>query len=125
VVPGLAQKDVRDALVLFQHSERIKSFLIMASKMLDGLRGLEGAELSGAKRMFKHFLDALMTEVRIAQNTTGRQEFGDVNAMLSEVSNLAHSGLLDEAVRKVAEAISVVTTCGSEAYELLKREELI
>jgi len=121
----LTSEDVRKALVLFQHSERIKTFLIVASKMVDGLRGLEGAELSGARGMFKRFLDALMAEVRMAHNITKRAEFGDVNAVLSEVSNLTGSGLVDEAVRKIAEAISMVTTCGSEALEVLRRGGLI
>ncbi len=121
----MASGETRDALILFQHSERVKAFLIMASKMVDGLKGLEGEELSGAKRMLGLFLGALMAEVRIAQNTTGRQEFGDVNAILSEVSNLASSGLVDEAVRRIAEAITIVTTCGSEAYELLRKAGLM
>jgi len=111
--------------MLFQHSERVKTFLIVASKMVDGLRGLAGDELSGARGMFKRFLDALMAEVRMAHNATGREEFGDVNALLSEVSSLASSGLVDEAVRKIAEAISVVTTCGSEALDALRREGVI
>ena len=118
-------KSTKEALVLFQFSERVKSFLIVASRMLDGLRGLEGAELSGAREMFKRFLDAIMTEIRLAQNATGRQEFGDVNAALSEVSNLANSGLVDEAVRKVAEAISMATTAGGEALAFLREKGLV
>ena len=116
---------VKEAIALFQFAERIKSFLIVASKMVDGLKGLEGAELSGAKDMFKRFLDAVMAEARLAMNATGRQEFGDVNALLSEASTLARSGLVDEAVRRIAEAISTVATCGGEALGFLKEKGLI
>jgi len=124
-VEQLAEMGMREAITLFQFSERVKSFLIITSKMLDGLLGLEGDELKGARSMFERFLGAVMTEVRLAQNATRRQEFGDVNAMLSEVSSLARSGLIDEAVRKVAEAISLATTCGSQALAKLREEGLI
>ena len=116
---------VREAMMLFQFSERIKAFLIVASKMIDGLKGLEGAELSGAKRMFGRFLDAVMAEARLAMNATGRQEFDDVGSLLSETSNLARSGLVDEALRMIADAISRVATCGSEALSFLKERGLI
>ena len=75
--------------------------------------------------MFKRFLDAIMTEVRLAQNVTKRQEFGDVNALLSEVSNLVGSGLVDEAMRKLAEGISLVATCGSDALDFLREKGLV
>ncbi|HDJ26620.1 MAG TPA: hypothetical protein ENF34_04825 [Candidatus Bathyarchaeota archaeon] len=118
-------ESARDAIMLFQFSERVKSFLIVASRMVDGLKGLEGAELTGARGMFKHFLDAVMAEVRLAQNATRRPEFGDVNALLSEVSNLASSGLVEEAVRRLAEAISLTATCGSEALAFLQEKGLV
>ena len=124
-MPTVPIESAQDAIMLFQFSERVKSFLIVASRMVDGLKGLEGAELTGAKGMFKHFLDAVMAEVRLAQNATRRQEFGDVSALLSEVSNLASSGLVDEAVRRLAEAISLTATCGSEALAFLQEKGLV
>jgi len=124
-VPTVPVESAREAIMLFQFSERVKSFLIVASRMVDGLKGLEGAELTGARGMFKHFLDAVMAEVRLAQNATRRQEFGDVSALLSEVSNLASSGLVDEAVRRLAEAISLTATCGSEALAFLQEKGLV
>jgi len=124
-VPTVPIESARDAIMLFQFSERVKSFLIVASRMVDGLKGLEGAELTGARGMFKRFLDAVMAEVRLAQSATRRQEFGDVNALLSEVSNLAGSGLVDEAVRRLAEAISLTATCGSEALAFLQERGLV
>ncbi len=116
---------VKEAMTLFQFSERIKAFLIVASKMVDGLKGLEGAELSGARRMFGRFLDAVMAETRLAMNATGRQEFDDVNSLLSETSNLARLGLVDEAMRMIADAISRVATCGSEALSFLRERGLL
>ena len=118
-------ESAQEAIMLFQFSERVKSFLIVASRMVDGLKGLEGAELTGARGMFKRFIDAVMAEVRLAHNATRRQEFGDVNALLSEVSNLAGSGLVDEAVRRLAEAISLTATCGSEALAFLQEKGLV
>ena len=124
-MPTVPIESAQDAIMLFQFSERVKSFLIVASRMVDGLKGLEGAELTGARGMFKRFIDAVMAEVRLAHNATRRQEFGDVNALLSEVSNLAGSGLVDEAVRRLAEAISLTATCGSEALAFLQEKGLV
>ena len=58
----------RRPILIFQYFERIKSEPIIASELLAKKLTLKGDELAGAKKLMIRFLEALVGEIRIAQN---------------------------------------------------------
>jgi len=60
--------DIRDAITSFQYAERIKSGLIIASKLVDEVAAMDKEERKGARKLLIHFMNALLGEIRIAYN---------------------------------------------------------
>jgi len=62
---------IRNDIISYQFAERIKSALIIGSKMLTVVETLnEESELEGAKKAMFAFFDGLSTETGIALNAT-------------------------------------------------------
>lgn len=112
--------NVDKAIVGFQYVERVKSELIIATKMLDRLSELSGDELKGATKVYSLFLEALEGEILIAYNVLGMKEFETASAKIREVADKMHLGQYDEAMRLLSEAISQVASSGQWAMQTLK-----
>jgi hypothetical protein len=77
---------LRNAVVCFQYAERIKSELIIATKLLEQLETLKNSELEGAKKLMLSFLGALESEVKIAGSVSGQKSFEQVAAKVWEAT---------------------------------------
>ena len=111
---------LRDAIVCFQYAERIKSELIIATKLLEQLETLRDSELDGAKKLMLSFLDALEGEVKIAESVSGQKNFEQVAAKVWEATERTRVNEYEVAFRCISEAISATTTSGQSALKLLK-----
>lgn len=117
--------DVREAVICFQFSERIKSELIIAAKLLGEIGELKGDELSGGKKILLSFLEALLGEIHLANNILRQQNLREASVKVEEAMERARSDDYVKAVRSVSEAISRITTSGQHATEILKQKGLI
>ena len=117
--------DIRRAIICYQYSERIKSELIIAGKLLGELGGLEGGELSGAEKLMSSFLDALIGEIEIAHSVTKLRNFREASLKLSEAAGRISLHNYLKANRCLSEAISLVTGCGGKAFQLLKEKRFL
>lgn len=117
--------EVKKALTVFHYAEKIKSNLILAAKLLEALENMKQEEVAGAEKIFAAFLNVFISEVHIAANASGVKEFIDVGAKLDEAikQTLRHEHFA--AMKLVSEAISITTTIGSAAAEILKEKNLI
>lgn len=95
------------------------------SKLLESLGNMRQENLAGAEKMFVAYLNAFISEVNIAANASGVGEFMDVNAKLDEVVEQTLQHNIPAAIKLVSEAISIATTSGSSATEILKEKNLI
>lgn len=117
--------DVRDAIICFQFSERIKSELIVAGRLLGEIGELEGDELAGGKKMLLSFLEAVLGEINLANNILRQQSIREAGVKLEEAVERVRSDEYSEATRHVSEAISHVTTSGGHAMQMLKKKGLL
>jgi hypothetical protein len=81
---------------------------------------LKGDEQSGAKKLFKWYLDAVVGEINIAHNVIGRQDFLLASEKVTEAIEKAQQGLFEDAIRQVSGAISAVASSGQWAMQTLK-----
>lgn len=109
----------------FQYVERIKSELIIAAKLLEYIIELKGDEQSGANKLFRWYLDALLGELNIAHNVVGRQDFLQAGEKVTAAIEKAQAGLFEEAIRLVSEAISAVASSGQWSLQVLKDNRLL
>jgi len=117
--------DVGKAIVCFQYVERIKSELIIAAKLLEYIIELKGDEQSGANKLFRWYLDALLGELNIAHNVVGRQDFLQASDKVTAAIEKAQAGLFEEAIRLVSEAISAVASSGQWSLQILKDNDFL
>lgn len=109
----------KDVIIGYQQAERIKSGLIIASKLLSTLEGLKGSEKNGAEKLFKAYLASLRNEMRLAFNVTRSDEFLRAEDKIDDVMTGR------DADTAVSQAISLVTTaCANRMNELIAMDLL-
>ena len=117
--------DIKKAVTTFVYVERIKSELIIAARLLEETQNLKENENEGAKRLALSFLNALQGETQMAYNVSREKNFEQAAMKVWEASERVRSGEYFEAIRCVSEAISITTTSGQPALQLLKERELL
>jgi hypothetical protein len=113
--------DAREAVICFQFSERIKSEMIIASRLLGEIDELKGDELAGGKKMLLSFLEALLGEINLANNILKQQNITRAGVKVKDALERVRSDEYSEAIRRVSEAISHITTSGGRAMQILKQ----
>jgi len=113
------------AIICYQYSERIKSELIIASKLLGSLGELKGNELYGAEKIVSLFLDALLGEIEIAHGVTKLQNFREASLKIAEVIGRISLREYSKANKNLSEALSHITNCGGKAIQLLRQKEFL
>jgi len=112
-------------IVGYQFAERIKSALIIGSKMLLVLETLKKGEFEGAKKVMVAFLDALSTETGLALNATRMKEFELVEDKLEQVRRRIEEGDFEEAHATLGAAVSHTTTACERTMRALMEKGLI
>lgn len=117
--------DVRKAIICFQYVERIKSELIIATRLLGEIEELKGDELAGAEKLMSSLLEALLGEIRIAHNVLGLRNFEEAGMRVEEAAGNVRLHGYSEAVKSISRAISFITTSGQHAMQTLREKGLI
>lgn len=93
--------------------------------MLEVLETLGNNEITGAEKLMVAYFNALIREVNIAANASGEPNFRKVGEKLEEAVEQITQHNYNNARKLVSEAISLATTSGSQAAEVLKNKDLI
>jgi hypothetical protein len=117
--------DTRKAIICFQYVERIKSELIIATKLLQKLEELKDDELAGAEKLTLSFLDTLTSEADIAHGVLDVQNFEEARTKILEAKELVRLHDYLEATSRLSKAISSVTTSGQRAMQVLEDKKLL
>ena len=118
--------DTREAIFDFQYSEKMKSGLIIGINLLEQLLTLknEGEHL-GAKKVLIGYLEALLRELRIAQNVVGLDHYTNLERKLMEIIGRVQMSQFEEAQRSFSEGISLATTSCQTSMSLLLEKKLL
>jgi hypothetical protein len=116
---------MKNEIVSYQFAERIKSALIISSKMLLVLEGLREDEFEGAKKVTLAFFDALSTETALAVNATGLQDFRVAEEKIKLVKRMIEGGNLREAHATLGSTVTNATTACASAMKALTEKGLL
>lgn len=116
---------IRDDIIGYQYAERIKSELIIGSKMIMVVETLRESELEGAKKTLLVFLDALSAETKMALTLTGVLEFMLVEEKLKEIKIMIEEGYYQEVHANIGSAISYATTICARTMSSLMEDGLM
>lgn len=118
-------KDAKHALAAFTYGERLKSLVLVAQVLLDGLPGTPEKELEGAKRMVYLYLKAAANEAQVAFAVTREPSF----SRLAEELHFARGALAlkhdEDAADALNRALVKATTVSQRAAEILVGEGLL
>ncbi|MGB9694146.1 MAG: hypothetical protein ACPLYF_04820 [Fervidobacterium sp.] len=117
--------ETKKAIIVFHYAEKIKSNLIITANLLETLKDVKNEDIGGAEKLLVAYLNALIQEVNIAANASGVEGFQNVNAKLIEIVNQIKQHNYANVMTLVSEAISITTTNGNKAAEILKEKNLI
>ncbi|MDI6810755.1 MAG: hypothetical protein QMD80_03625 [archaeon] len=112
-------------IVGYQFAERIKSALIIGSKMLMVMETLKENEFEGAKKVMLAFFDALSTETGLALNATGMKEFDLVEDKVTQIRRRIEEKDFQEAHATLGAAVSHATTACERTMRALIEKGLI
>ena len=110
---------IKKEIISYQFGERIKSELIIGSKMLEAVELLEACELKGAKKAMDAFLDALTVEIGMALRATGQPEFAMVEEKLRDARRKIEEADYQEAHANFGRAVSHATTACDKTVRTL------
>ncbi len=117
--------DTKKTILIYQHAERIKSELIIASRLTAQLDLLTGQERKGAEIMMTAFLEALVGEIRIGRMGENADYLQRAEEKVIEaIKKLTFFGE-KEVNRCISEALSAVTTVCQRAMEELVNQHLL
>lgn len=112
-------------IISYQFAERVKSALIIGSKMLIVLETLGSQELEGAKKMINAFFDALSAETALAINATEMHEFELVEEKIERIMRRIEEGNFDEAQITLGTAVTHATTACASTMSALTEKGLM
>lgn len=117
--------NTQEAILGYQYSERIKSELIIASKLLATLESLGENEIACGKKFMISYLEALLVEVRIAGNLIKSRRFTDAEIKIMELIGEIELLRYSDANRCISEALSSTTSLCSETMQYLVDKNLL
>ncbi len=117
--------EVKQALKEFQYAERLKSELIIGFKLLERLGGLNPEQLDGGEKILTIFLEALLTEIRIAHNATNLKNFADADKKIMEALGRLNLHDYSGAEQCISGAITFITSACHGSMQVLVDRDLI
>lgn len=117
--------EIRKSFITFHYAEKIKSDLIITASLLEALTDMTDEEIIGAEKLLLSYFNALIKEVNIATNASKVQGFQGVSEKLEEAAQQTRQHNYTNAERLVSEAVSIATTNGTPAIQVLKKKNLI
>ena len=117
--------ETKQAIMAFSQSEKIKSGIIWVSHCLETLNGLTEAERQGAERMIVTIIYLIVHEIRLADTLVGDVPWKEIEKDIEQSVAMINSGIASEAVPKLTQTLSRVTTIGHRAMSFLKEKNLL
>jgi hypothetical protein len=115
----------REAILLFHFADRLKSELLIASKLLTSLLQLKGQEQEGGKRLFLDYFRALEGEMGLGIALINDQDMIRVRTVLTGLTGMIDSNMFNEVQEHLTWIISTMTTYAQRAMEFLMKDKLL
>ena len=115
----------REAILLFHFADRLKSELLIASKLLTTLLQLKGQEQEGGKRLFLDYFRALEGEMGLGIALINDQDMIRVRTVFTGLTGMVDSNMFNEVQEHLTWIISTMTTYAQRAMEFLMKDKLL
>lgn len=117
--------NISEAILGFHVADRMKSELLMASRLLQALMSMQGSEADGARRLFLDYIQALAQDMSLTQSVIHESEMVRINTVFMGLQGMIAEGLLQDMQSHLTWMISIMTTYAQRAMEFLHKENLL
>jgi hypothetical protein len=117
--------DIKQAIMGFSQSEKIKTGIIWISQVLQATDSLSGQERQGAAQSVRIMLDMLFQDIQLAQTVCENEFWKEVEKPVEQARIMIDSGVGIDAITHLTRALSQVTTVGHRSMSLLKDKAII
>jgi len=116
---------VKQAIIAFSQSEKIKAGLIWLSQAIEIQKSLSDTERRGAEKSVRTLLSMVGGEISLARKVAEDESWEDAEKHVDLAVVMMNSGVPHEAVYHMTRALSRVTDIGQRALTQLKGHGLI
>jgi len=124
-MPDFTPATAREAVMVFHFADRMKSELLIASRLLGALGGLKGQELAGGQKIFLEYLRGLEGEAALGQSLINDREMVRVRTVLTGLVGMVEGGPLQEIQSHLTWVLTTMTTYAQRAMEYLLNQKLL
>ncbi len=124
-MPDFVPTSSREAINVFHFADRLKTELLLASRLLDYLMQLQEPEKAGGRSLFLEFLRGLEQELAFGGALVKDQDIVRVHAVMTGLIGMVDSGLLQEVQNHLTWIISTMTTYAQRCMEYLLAHKLL
>jgi hypothetical protein len=117
--------ETRAAILGFTYSEKMKSGLIIGTRLLDQFKSLREEERPGGKKVLVWFLEGLFQEAHSAETILGIDLFIDLKRKVVDLIGSLENSRFEEAQGFFSDALSLVTTSCQRSMSSLVEKRLI
>lgn len=117
--------NVKQAIIAFSQSEKLKGGLIWANQMIEIYSGLPESEKQGAERVLKNLIRMLANEIHVAKKTAPHSIWLEAEKDLDTAIVMINSAVTNESGYHLTRALSKVTTIGQQSMTVLADKGLL
>ena len=116
---------VKEAVIAFSQSEKLKSGLIWANQIIELCIGLPESEKPGAERVLKTLINMIATEIHVAKKTAPHPVWLDAEKNINTALVMMNSGVTHECSYHLTRALTKVTTIGQQSMTILTEKAVL
>jgi hypothetical protein len=116
---------VREAIITFSQSEKIKAGLIWISHALELLQGPHEPERQGAEKTIRALIGMVVQEIQLARKVAQDPAWDAVEKNIDQALVMINSHVGFESVSHLTRALSQVTGIGHRSMSFLKDQGLL
>jgi hypothetical protein len=117
--------EIREAIVAFAQSEKIKSGIIWASQAAEMYTGLEESEKNGARKILRTLIAMIAHEIHLCKRAAPHELWIEVDKDLNSAQVMIDSQIVHESIYHLTQALTKITTIGQQSLTRLSDQGLV
>ena len=117
--------NIRETIMAFSQSEKIKSGLIWVSNVIESAGRLPEPQKQGAEKVIKAIVGMVLQEIGLARKLAGVETWDEIERHIDQGMVMINSGVAMESVVHFTQALSKVTNIGQRSMTDLKEQGLL
>ena len=117
--------NIRQAILAFSQSEKIKAEIIGVTQALESLNGFPDRNRKGAEDMARIFISSILRDVHLSRKVTGESTWQEVEKNIDLALVMLDSGVAQESSYHLTRALSSVTDIGQRSMTFLRAKGLL